>query len=124
MYNFIFFVIYSQQVEKERGEIFARYNGGLVVAITIMIHLGLIFSIFKKVFSYDDFADFVHSKNFQIPIVITAIALIIFYYSKTRTEKILKKYAQVEYPTSFINYSKVLIAIIVPLVAMIILATK
>ena len=116
--------MYSQQSGKGENETISRYSGGLIVAFSLMIHIELVAAILKRVIRFGDDTGFVSNKNFLIPIVLAFIGSTIIYYNKARTEKILKKYAYVEYPTSFINYFKVLTAIVVPLVVIIILATK
>ena len=48
MYNFIFFFIYSQQIQKGKSEIFSRLNGSLIAGIAIVVHIGFILSVLRK----------------------------------------------------------------------------
>lgn len=48
MYNFIFFFIFSQQIQKNGSETSARLNGSLIVGVTIIIHLVFMASILSK----------------------------------------------------------------------------
>jgi hypothetical protein len=50
MYDFVFFIIYSQQLQKNRSETFSRYNGSLIASLALLIHIGFIYAIIRKVF--------------------------------------------------------------------------
>lgn len=49
MYNFIFWIIYSRQIEKGRSHGFARYNAVLAVAFALIVHMCFLVGIYKKI---------------------------------------------------------------------------
>jgi hypothetical protein len=49
MYKFIHYYIYSQQLQREKSEGFARVNGSMVAAMTISIHIALLLSVIKMI---------------------------------------------------------------------------
>ncbi len=126
MYNFIFIVIYIQQIEKKRSETFARYNGSLIVSFTLGLHLLLIAAIIKKIQKYYFDVDF----YFENKSILILFALILFtltfrYYSKNKTQIIQDKYApKRKYILNSKNIAKVIVIIFLPLFLIVLLAKK
>src|ERR1700737_4341088 len=108
MYDFVFFVIYNQQIKKGKGAGFARYNGSLIASLTLLIHIMLLFSIFKFIcFSWYKTHSGVLNKGFISFFVVILMILGFFYYNENRTEKISHKFARDANPTRVGNYIKV-----------------
>jgi hypothetical protein len=126
MYNFIFYVIYCQQIQKEKGEAFARYNGSLIVGLAIFMHICFFAVVLKKVLSHFYEIDFVVlNKGIWLIPVLFFFTLVFIYYNKERTQKILNnRYSENLNPTRTSNYIKVLCIIFIPLVIIIALSKK
>lgn len=126
MYDFIYYVIYKQQIEKGRSLGFSRYNGCLIVGFAVIVHIMFLFSILKIIF-LNWFRDYIGKVNSGITFLFVFIifGLVFYYYNDTKkTEKILNRYSRDLYPTSIINYIKIIIIIFLPLIIGIILARK
>ncbi|MEO6638055.1 MAG: hypothetical protein ABIN25_07245, partial [Ginsengibacter sp.] len=48
MYNFIYYILYKHNLKDGKGS--AQFNGSLIVAIALIIHMGLLLVIIKKYF--------------------------------------------------------------------------
>ena len=126
MYDFIYYIIYKQQIEKGRSLGFSRYNGCLIVAFAVIVHIMFLFSVLKTIF-LNWFRDHIGKVNSGITFLFVFIVffLIFYYYNNTKkTEKILNRYSGDIYPIRIINYIKIIIIIFLPLIIGIILARK
>jgi len=125
MYNFIYYIIYKQQIEKGRSLGFARYNGCLIVGLTVIIHVMLFFSILKTIF-LNWFKNHIGKVNSGIMFLFVFIVfcLVFYYYNSRITEKILNRYSRDLKPSRTINYIKIMIITLIPLIIGIILARK
>lgn len=124
MYNFTYFVIYNQQIQKGQSETFSRYNGILLVWLAVIVHLSFIGLIIKKIISRFYGYAFVLNKGTYLPIIISFLTPIIFYYNRQRTDQILKMYSGQGSPTKASNFIKVLSIIFIPLIIGAILSKK
>lgn len=125
MYDFIYYIIYKQQIEKGRSVGFARYNGCLIVGITIIIHLMFFLSVLKTIF-LDWFKNHIGKVNEgMIFLFVFLVFCSVFYYYNARiTEGILNRYSGDIKSTRIISYVKIMIIILFPLIIAIILARK
>ncbi len=116
MYDFIFFFIYSQQIQKGKSEAFSILNGRLIVWVAFGIHLGFVFSIFRKVFFQRD-TGYGNKYNSIITIFIVLLSILIsVYYNKKKAEKILAKHNGNLIVINTINTIKILLLIFIPLI--------
>lgn len=125
MYDFIYYTIYKQQIEKGRSLGFSRYNGCLIVGFAVIVHIMFLFSILKTIF-LNWFRNHIGKVNSGITFLFVSIVfcLVFYYYNTKKTEKILNRYYRDLYPTRIINYIKIIIIIFLPLILGIILAGK
>ena len=125
MYNFIFFVIYSQQIRKKTSESFARYNGCIVVSLAIGIHVLFILALVKYIFkNYYQTVFSIGNKNIHILLIILLFVATILYYNNRRTEKILKIFENNKNPLSSINILKTVSIIFAPLIFIMLLSKR
>lgn len=112
-------------MEKGKSKGFARYNGALIVGLTVGIHVMLLYSILKTIF-LNWFKNHVGKVNLGILslFVFSVFGLAFFYYTSKKTEKILHRYSSDLNPTKTINYLKVISIMFIPLVLGIILAKR
>jgi len=125
MYNFIFFFIYSQQIQKEKSEAFSRWNGGLIVGVTLTIHLVFVASALRSSMFQNDYYTF--TRVIGLVLKILALPLIILtplYYDSDRVKVILDKRNGVYLPINMWNSIKILSLIFIPLIFDLILAKR
>jgi glucan phosphoethanolaminetransferase (alkaline phosphatase superfamily) len=125
MYDFIYYIVYKQQIEKGKSLGFSRYNGCLIVGLTLIIHLLLIFSILKTIF-LNWFTNHIGKVNQGILFlfVLLVFGSVFYYYNARVTEKILKRYSQDVEPMKMLTYFKIIIIIFVPLIIGIIFSSR
>jgi hypothetical protein len=126
MYKFVHYFIYNQQLQKGKSEGFSRWNGSMVAALAVCIHISFVLAVAKWLLS-----DFF---NIRIPNIdhwiIKIVALGIFglssywFNSKERTQRIIDQLGKGEYATGSNNAIKVIAIIFVPVIFIIILAQK
>lgn len=114
-----------QQLEKGKSKGFARYNGALIVGLTVIIHIMLLYSILKTIF-LNWFKTYVDkgSSGILYLFVFSVFGLGFLYYNSKKTEKILNRYSDDQNPTKTINYIKVISLMLIPLILGIILAKR
>lgn len=123
MYNFIYYVIYNQQLEKGKSPGFSRYNGCLIVALALIIHMMFLFAITKSIILHWFEKHFRKIETWNVPIFVITIFIIVFsYYNKEKSEKILNKFSNYLNPTRTINYMKIMLIMFIPLLIAIILS--
>lgn len=115
MYDFLFFFIYSQQIQKGKSETFSRLNGSLIAGITLEIHILFILSILRKIFFQSGQGYGLINKNIEVLIVVLIIILAGLYYNQKRVEKIKKLRNGNLISITTINIVKMLLLIFVPL---------
>ncbi len=125
MYDFIYFIIYQQQIEKGKSLGFARYNGCLIVGLTVIIHLMLLFSILKTIFS-DWFTHHLGkvSEGTNLFFTIAIFCLVFYYYNARKTKRVMNKYAGKVKQKKIFNLLKITVIIFIPLMIEIMLARK
>ena len=117
MYNFIYFVIYNQQIQKGSSQTFARYNGSLIVALALIGHASLVLLSLKKVLSNFFAIEFpAKNKVVFLPFVILFILLALLYYNSDRTKEVIEKFTSDKDPVRILNFVKVLSIIFVPVI--------
>jgi hypothetical protein len=127
MYDFIFFFIYSQQIQKGKSELFSRLNGSLIVGVTLVIHIAFVLSVFRKIFFHGDEGYNVGGQTGDIVgkfIVILIFVSAQFYYNIKRAEIILRKHDGSLIAMSTSNIIKVLLLIFAPLIILMRLSIK
>jgi hypothetical protein len=124
MYNFIFFFIYSQQIQKGKSELFSLLNGRLIVWLAVGIHIGFIFSIYRKIF-FQGNEGYGNQYSGIITLFIFVLAILVnIYYSKKRVANILVGYSGELISMSTWNITKMLLLIFAPLITLMILSVK
>jgi hypothetical protein len=124
MYDFIFFFIYSQQIQKGKSDLFSIINGRLIVWFAFIVHVGFIFSVFRKIY-FQTGEGFGYQYNSLIIFFIFLLSILVnIYYSKKKVEKILVKHNGNLTVINTINTIKVMVLIFVPLVIMMKLSVR
>ena len=124
MYDFVFFLFYSQQIQKNRSEGFSRHNGSLIASFAIFIHIALIFAVTRKIiFPSGEGYGLINPTLVKVmPIAILIVGF--FYYNRNRSNIILKKYNGNLLPVNTANVLKLILIVFVPLTIAAILSVK
>lgn len=127
MYNFVYYVLYKRNLKDGKGS--ARYNGSLIVAVTLMIHIGLLIAIMKKIFLSNVNWKYISEitkeyKAIEIMLIVLFILSVFLYYTKTRSEKVFNYYSQNVKHKKLTDGIKVLLIIFIPLITMMIIGWK
>jgi archaellum biogenesis protein FlaJ (TadC family) len=123
MYNFIFWVLYTTNIED--GPFWARVHASMIVIVAFFMHFILVISIIKK-YLFDLYTslpiDFLNNKPLLILLFIISIILLFRYYNQNRIDKIVHKYSMKE---SYMIFNKIIVAFIVfiPIILIIIILT-
>ena len=124
MYNFVFFFIYSQQIQKGKSEFFSIRNGALIVGLTLIIHIGFLYAIYRKIFLMGS-QGYGGSKSIISLFVIAIFVLSQFYYNKKITNKILEREnGELLFTGDIWNNIKMILLCFVPLIIEICLSIK
>lgn len=123
MYDFVFFLIYSQQKQKNRSDTFSIYNGSLIVSLAVFVHICLIFAIYRKIFLPAGEGYGIGNKTGNKFITILVMIAIFLYYNK-RAAIVLNKYDGNLLPVSTLNVLKLVLIVFVPLAMVAILSVK
>ncbi|MBS1915401.1 MAG: hypothetical protein JST87_03930 [Bacteroidetes bacterium] len=123
MYNFVFFVVYSYNIQNGKSENYSKYQGGMFAAAGILFFINFVLAAIRKISSFES-GKRMHSYHIPISsiylIAFGAIFIIVRYYTRdNRTKSILEKFSTEENPTSTLNYVKVAAIIILPFIGMI-----
>lgn len=123
MYDFVFYLVYSQQLKRGKSNGFARYNGSLIVSLTLVIHVMLLFSIGKIFFLdwYRNHVGFVN-KSFITVFVLSFMILVFFYYNANKADEISRKYIDDKRPSRLSNILKIIVIAIFPLAISIVIS--
>lgn len=128
MYNFIYWVIYGWHIKRNKGEWLSRLNGSLIVGITLVIHIGFFFTIYRAIYYQTlSFPSDYHnslSKCVTNMIVLAIMAIPFFYYNKERVQKLKEKHNGIFYYFTFFNCVKFISLTLLPLFIVIKLSTK
>jgi hypothetical protein len=119
----MFYVIYSQQIQKDQGELYSRWNGGIIVAVALAAHAASIFMIIKKFIAMKYHRQLeIPGSEVTTPLVFVFMFLVIRYFNQRRTNKISEKYADKDNLANTLNYMKVAILIFLPLIVAVIIS--
>lgn len=121
MYNFIFYYIYRQQINKGKSNGFARYNGGLIVVVSFCLHIFLVMAVMQKYFNHKvDIRFLTSNKLLEYILFFFCVWFAYLYYNIERAEKIESEFLEKEW---FDNYGGIitLLLIFVPLILIIII---
>ncbi len=121
MYNLIFYYIYCQQINKGKSIGFARFNGGLIVFLTIWLHAFLILAIIEKYFKHKvDIAFFTNNKTLEYSFMLLCIWFAFLYFNNKRVEKIDAEFSEKGW---FNNYGGflTLLLIFAPLISIVVI---
>jgi len=115
MYDFVFYVVYSQQKQSNRSESWSRISGVTVALIAILTHTALILTIYKKLFvhhemEYEHLGDTVN----QLIYLLGMVAGII-HFNKNRIEIISQKYNGELLVPDVKNFIKLVLIVFVPM---------
>ena len=125
MYNFVFYLIYSQQKQKNRSDAFSRYNGSLIVAFAMIVHIALILSLYRKIFLPVGEGYGSGNNKLQLTVIVMSVLLAAYlYYNQKRTEQIIKKYDGNLLPVNAKNVIVLVIIIFIPLIIGMMLSIK
>lgn len=125
MYNFIFYFIYRSQIhQKDGGPFVARIIGSWIVVLSILIQIGLIYSVFRFILfnfysiniSFSSGKSYSGKLVFWLPFFIILNIGIYKYYSLARINKLGTRYNDIERFYSLQNILKFFIFIFMPLI--------
>lgn len=125
MYDYIFWILYSRNINRDKGEWLSRNNASGVVFFAIFIHIDFFIQIIKKIVGSKSG---LRSINFDSTILIVVFLLCILcvylYYNKYRIARIERKYKNSN--SAYIKFGGWIVAILifVPLLIIIILGWK
>ena len=119
MYNFIYYVIYNQQKQKNRSESYSRFHGSLLAWFAMFFHILLLIAIIRKILlvyynisiprKYLNFLYFLPGPSY----------LISFWYRSNKvTQKIMDKFLTDKDPARDSNLFKVAALIFLPIIIM------
>jgi len=118
MYNFVYYVIYNQQIQKGKSARFSRANGGLVVGLAVAVHICLILVFMRRVlFKLIGISS--QSKDWNFAYIVTSVAFwCAFWWIKTekRTQIIMDKLVTDKDPSRTGNIIKVFAIIVIPII--------
>lgn len=121
MYNYIFWIIYNRNINRDKSEWLSRNNASGVVFFAIFIHIAFLFVVIDKLLKFRHTTNFISSNKGLVFIIILLFMLFTFlYYNKERITAIERKYSNREGLT---QYGGLIVAslIFVPLLFIIIL---
>jgi len=127
MYDFIFYTLYKYNLKD--GASAARVEGCMIVALALMIHIGFLFAIIKKLapsFYKIWLGDSLpKDKGFGLLIISLIGIAVYFWYSKSRIEKLLAKRNPIpEYVSNGRDILYVVLLLVVPIVPIMIIFWK
>jgi hypothetical protein len=124
MYNFIFYFIYKAKIKND-GDSLARYSASMIVAVALIIHLELLFTIIRillyHVFGISITKSPIHNlsggkSSFYIIISALLILLCFKFFNHSRVLLINEKFNKIENFFKFLNVVKFTMIFILPLV--------
>lgn len=125
MYDYIFWVLYSRNINRNKSEWLSRNNASGVVFFSIFIHIVFIIQIIKKLVSSDLGLEKINFDKTVLGIAFLLCILFVYlYYTKKKIIRIGEKYKNSE--SIYILYGGwiVLAIIFIPLLIVIILGWK
>lgn len=125
MYNYIFWVIYTRNINRNKGEWLSRHNASGIVFFAILIHTLLFLEISGKWFNSKINLEYLMTnKAFSVLGVLLCIFSIYLYYTKKRITKIENKYCHNKSIEKLNNNWIVLFIIFIPLLTVMIIGKK
>jgi UDP-N-acetylmuramyl pentapeptide phosphotransferase/UDP-N-acetylglucosamine-1-phosphate transferase len=121
MHNFIFYVMYNYQITKGSTPKFARYNGSLILSISIVLQYLALISIVKHFFNISEYVHFLVSK---ITLILISAIIFFYFYKFYDEEKISDNTANPTYIDSVTNKLLVFLNIVISIAISIFLAKK
>jgi len=116
LYDYIFWVIYSANLEKDKGEWLSRHNASGIVFFSFIVHILLLFTILKKYLNIIVDAKVWNASKWVVyPLTLICITMIYFYFSRRKIDRIMIKFSKDK--TYHINKPLVALIIFVPLIA-------
>jgi hypothetical protein len=94
MYNFIFYIFYKRNIED--GRLLARFNGSIMVFLTIIIHLFLVLFVLRKFLGITletSFPQLFQNKGSKYLLCFIFMGAIAIFYSDNRIKTILERYS-------------------------------
>lgn len=112
--------MYNRYLKNGESSGLARFSGAIVCSFAIVVHLGLIYAILKKIY-YSWFE--LHLQNVnkaqETIFVLAVFAFSQFYFRGPRVEEILLRFSSEKEPTRMSNYVKLVCLIFIPLAVVI-----
>jgi hypothetical protein len=121
MYDYIFWVVYKDNINKNKGNWLSRSNASGVVFFAAIMHVFLIISICKKFSIANISLKYLTShRELEWIIGLLLMALTFYYYSENRANGVLEKYSS-NLRSKWANRLMVALLILLPLLCIIIL---
>ena len=123
MYNFVYYVIYNQQIQKGKSEWFSRCNGAGVAALSATMHGMFLISVTRRiVFKYLRIST--ENKDWGFVYWVSAIIFALTFWwfnSAKRTQLINDKLLTDKDPSRNGNIFKVLAILVIPVILIMIM---
>jgi succinate dehydrogenase hydrophobic anchor subunit len=115
MYDFVFYLVYSQQKKSNRSESWSRTTGVIVALIAILTHVGLLLAVYKKVFVHHDMAYEYLDNTTNLIINLLGVAAGLIHFNKNRIEIISQKYNGELLVPDIKNFMKLVLIVFAPM---------
>ncbi|PZX59121.1 hypothetical protein [Hydrotalea sandarakina] len=125
MYDYIFWILYSRNINRNKGEWLSRNNASGVVFFAIFIHIAFFIQIIKKIVGSKSGLRIINfNSTILIVVFLLCILCVYLYYNKYRIARIERKYKNSN--SAYIKFGGWIVAILifVPLLIIIILGWK
>ena len=124
MYNYIFWVVYDGNRNRNKSITLSRWNASGVVFFAALMHIGLPIAICMKYKIVPMSLAFINGNHFVgVAFFLFLIFLIERYYSEKRIKKLSEKYAKRSL-SGLVDVLLITALIVIPLIAIIILRWK
>lgn len=93
MYNYIFWVIYNRNINRNKSKWLSRHNASGVVFFAILVHISLLIAVSKKIFGANlDLEYLTANRSVEIIGVLLCILCVYLYYTKSRIVELENKF--------------------------------
>ena len=123
MYNFTFYVLYNYFSSRGMSKGSSKYNACLIISFIIVVHLGLIYTFYKKVIQKEPSQNQHYNSQYNYLFVFVIMIATYFFYNNKKIETILLKRNDGKDPLRIFNIIKVLLLLLVPLSYLFVLLT-
>lgn len=111
MYRYIFWIVFSRNINRNKSEWLSRNNASGVVFIALLVHIMLVAQILKRLFSIGFHEKIGPNKGVLTILFLLCIFLVFRYFTKARIAKLEEKYQGNE--NWYVEYGSWIVATII-----------